>query len=279
MYLMPSNINIRKANGDSEKFSPEKVISSLKRSGANKQEIKQVLRDVYPNLREGMKTEDLYHLVFRSLDQVGGRGRYIAGRYSLKKAIWDLGPTGFPFEQFVSGLLQQIGYTTETNLILQGDCVTHEIDVSAVKGDEKDMIEAKFHKKMGYKTDIKTALYVYARFLDLNSKYTNAWIFTNTKITSEVVKYSLCRGIKVTSWDYPNGNSLRELVDRTHLHPITSLIEIDSITRQTLLDHNIIFIKDLPKAEFLFKNQKKYFELCRIAEDFSKTHLHTQSEK
>lgn len=272
------NIHILKANGESEKFSSDKVITSLRRSGASNKEIKQILKEVYPNIRDGMRTKDLYQMVYHSLAKLEGRGKYVATRYSLKKAISELGPTGFPFEQLVAGVLTKLGYKTETNLVLQGECVGHEIDISALKENDKYMIEAKFHKKMGYKTDIKTALYVYARFLDLQKQFSIPWIFTNTKVTSEVTKYALCKNIKVTSWDYPKGEGLRDLIDKAHLHPITSLSELDSMTKQNLLDHNVIFIKDLPKAEFLFKNQQRYRDICKIAEEFDKTHVHSTEE-
>lgn len=271
---MPKKITITKANGEQAKFDPQKVIDSLKRSGANNPEIKQVLKEVYPKLRNGMTTKEVYHYVYAALDSIEGRGTYIASRYSLKRAISELGPTGFPFEQFVAGVLKELGYEIQTNLMIEGDCIKHEIDVKAIKGEEVNLVEVKFHKKMGYKTDVKTALYVYARFLDLQKQFTKPWIVTNTKVTSEVKKYAMCRDIKVTSWDYPRGESLREMVDRAHLHPITSLGNVDNLTKETLLANNIIFIKDIHKAEFIFPSQKKYQQLCQIADEFSKTHPH-----
>ncbi|MGS0527278.1 hypothetical protein ACU8V7_21050 [Zobellia nedashkovskayae] len=44
-----------------------------------------------------------------------------------------MGPTGFPFERFIGALLTYSGYETKVGIVMDGICVTHEIDVVAEK--------------------------------------------------------------------------------------------------------------------------------------------------
>ncbi len=50
--------------------------------------------------------------------------RSTADKYHLKNAIMELGPTAFPFEKFIAGILEAEGYQTLTDQIVQGNCVT-----------------------------------------------------------------------------------------------------------------------------------------------------------
>ena len=45
----------------------------------------------------------------------------------------DLGPTGYPFEDYVAEILKTEGYQTQVRQVLEGNCVSHEIDVIAQK--------------------------------------------------------------------------------------------------------------------------------------------------
>ena len=78
-----------------------------------------------------------------------------------------LGPTGFPFEQFVAEIFKAEAYSTITDQIVQGKCVEHEIDVVAWKEKELIMVEAKFHTDFNLKSDLKIVLYVKARYDDI----------------------------------------------------------------------------------------------------------------
>ena len=265
---MPENIFVIKASGEREIFDPHKVINSLRRSGASNQEIKEVLKNLYPKLKDGMTTHEIYYLVYNLLSQASERGSSVAGRYSLKRAILSLGPTGFPFEKFVAGILNELGYTTKVGVLVEGKCLTHEIDVLAQKDNETNMIEAKFHKKMGIKTDAKVILYVYARFLDIKDNIKpnpKPWLATNTKVTSEVKKYALCNNIQIISWDYPDTFSLRSLIDKTNLHPITTLTTLDNFTTTNLLNNGVVFCKDIDKAQRFFQNNADFDKVAKEA--------------
>ena len=73
----------------------------------------------------------------------------------LKKAIFDLGPSGHHFETFVSRYFEEIGYTTKTCQTLNGRLVKHEIDIVGIKNGKRVFIECKFHNRIGIKNDIK----------------------------------------------------------------------------------------------------------------------------
>lgn len=63
----------------------------------------------------------------------------------------ELGPSGFPFEKFISEILKFQGFAVQVGVIVEGHCVKHEIDVVAEKGEEHFMIECKFHNTQGIK--------------------------------------------------------------------------------------------------------------------------------
>ena len=102
---------------------------------------------------------------------------------------------------------------------MQGACVSHEIDVIAEKTTAALVIECKFHNQPGTKSDVKVALYVQARFEDIQKqwqkqpepsrKFHEVWLATNTKLTSDAIQYASCVGLKAIGWDYPPNNGLQ----------------------------------------------------------------------
>lgn len=239
---MGTVINVIKANGEVQPFSEEQVISSLKRVGASDELAKKIIEQIRPYLYQNIPTFEIYSAVMKILKK---EQKAMAGIYNLKKALMDLGPTGYPFEKYIAAVLQATGHKAETNQIVSGKCVSHEVDVVA-QNDKKYMIECKFHGIPGGRTDVKVALYTYARFLDVKDKgkFDIPWLITNTKVTQEVKTYALCVGMKVTAWDYPEGESLNEMIDKSGLHPITSSIKLSEIQKRDLIDKGIVFCKD-----------------------------------
>lgn len=235
-------VNIVKASGEIVPFSEDKVISSLMRAGASSELAKKIAEQIKPSLYQNIPTFEIYSSVMNTLKK---EQKEIASRYNLKEAIMQLGPSGYPFEKYAAGVLESAGFKTETNKIIMGKCVSHEVDIVAQK-EQKFMIECKFHTQAGMKTDIKVALYTYGRFLDVREKgFDVPWLITNTKVTQEVKTYALCVGMRVTAWDYPDGESLNELIDKDELYPITALTNISQEEKQFLLDNGTIFVKDI----------------------------------
>jgi hypothetical protein len=237
-------INVINAVGEKEPFNEDKLLTSTKRAGVPNDLQKELVSEVKKNLYENIPTSEIYRNVTGFL---GKSSPYARAKYSLKQAIMDLGPTGYPFEDFVSEILKKEGYVTQVRQLLTGKCVNHEVDIVARKQDEKVMIEAKFHNSSGTRTDVHVSLYTKARFDDVKEKYsmTHAWIVTNTKVTSDGLAYALCENMRVISWSYPNGGSIRDLVEKYQLHPLTVLTSLSQGQKQQLLQDHVVLVKEL----------------------------------
>ncbi len=251
-----STISIERANGEMDTYDPGKLRASLSRAGAREADIDRVVNEVKGMLREGMGTREIYKIAYRALRK---RSRGSAVRYSLKQAILQLGPTGFPFEKYVAALLAYQGFQTTVGVIVPGKCVDHEVDVVAEKEDHHYMVECKFHSDPKRKCDVKIPLYIQARFKDVEqkwklipghgAKFHQGWLVTNTRFTSDAVQYGECAGLYLLSWDHPRGDSLRERVDRSGLHPITCLTTLTKAEKQRILDDGTVLCAEIMKDE------------------------------
>ncbi|MCR4263241.1 MAG: restriction endonuclease [Candidatus Roizmanbacteria bacterium] len=241
-------VKVEKADGSFEDYSEEKVRTSLLRAGADDQTIKDITEHINTKLFEGISSQDIYALIYGELKR---KNHMLVSRYNLKRAIMELGPTGYPFEKFVAGVLQTQGYTTQVSQTIPGECVYHEVDVVAVKDGKRSMIECKFHNHPGTKSKVQTILYTYARYMDvsMHNEFHDAWLVTNTKVTQEVIEYAKCKGLTVIAWDYPNHMSLRKLVEDSNLHPITALDHLSHERKRKLLEQGVVFAKDLKDRE------------------------------
>ncbi len=157
-------ITITKSDGTQQLFEEEKLINSLKHAGANDQAIDDILETVEAHMKDGMTTNEIYSHAFSLLRKLSF---HTAVKYSVRRALAELGPDGFPFERFVSRIFHAWGYETLTDQQVMGACIEHEMDVVAWKGKSLAMVEAKFHNEFGLKSDVKVALYVKARFDDI----------------------------------------------------------------------------------------------------------------
>lgn len=239
---------VRKSTGEIEAFSRKKFRESLRQSGARPREVDVALEEVEENLRPEIPSEELYKIARRTLQR---ERRPVAARYSLKKALLALGPTGYPFERIVAGIFAARGYTARTGVVLRGRCVSHELDVVARRRGEAIFAECKFHNQARFRSDVKTAMYVSARARDLQergssrSAYREFWLVTNTRFTSEARRFAECTGLHAVSWDTPAGGSLRELVQGHGLHPVTCLTTLSKARRRELVSRDIVLCDEL----------------------------------
>lgn len=238
-------LNVIKADGSIEPYSEEKVKNSIKRARISPELQAKVLAEIKTKLYDNIPTYDIYGLITDALAH--SSEPYSKARYSLKQAIMLLGPTGYPFEDFIARVFEEHGYQTQTRIILNGRCVTHEIDVISEKDGKKNMVEAKFHNNPGARSEVQVALYVKARFDDVKDRYSfdEAWIVTNTKTTIDANSYAECNNMKVISWNFPEGGSLRDLIESRELHPITMLTTLNAKQKAQLLANHTVMCKDL----------------------------------
>jgi Holliday junction resolvase-like predicted endonuclease len=247
-----NNLKIIKANGEKVLFERDKLIASLTNAGASKVITLKIIDDIETSLRENITTKEIYRKAFKELNN---HSRAVASRYKLKRAIMELGPTGYPFEKFVSELLKHQGYRVEVGVIVQGNCVQHEVDVVAEKDNKHFMIECKFHNSTNIKCNVKVPLYIQSRFLDVEKqwikksghehKFHQGWVVTNTRFTKDAIQYGNCIGLKLLSWDFPEKGSLRELIGISGLYPITCLNTLKKSEKQKLVEKNIVLCKHL----------------------------------
>ena len=245
-------IYIKKFSGESEPFSIEKLQKSLQKSGASQKLIAKIIQKIQPQLYDGITTKIIYKKAF---DLLKKHDRFCATKYSLKKAILALGPSGYLFEKLVGEILKYKGFKTQVSVILPGECVTHEIDVLAEKNGYTYAVECKFHSKLKYRSDVKVPLYINSRFLDIQKKWNNdptkstilkqGWLVTNTKFTEDAISYANCVGLSLFSWNYPKGNSIKDHIDKFGLYPVTALINLKKWEKIELIKKNIVLVTEL----------------------------------
>ena len=237
-----------KATGEKELFNENKLRLSIQRAGLPNTIQNMVLTHVKTKLYDNIPTSQIYHHISEFLDQ--SSQPYNRTRYRLKHAIMEFGPTGYPFEDYVAEVLKSQGYQTNVRQILNGKCVKHEIDIVAQKDNVRSMIECKFHNSTGVHTQVHVSLYTKARFDDLMDmhKLNDVWLVTNTRITEDALSYAICNKLKVISWNYPEGNGLRDLIERSKLHPITVLTTLSQNQKQSLLNNHIVLCKKISSS-------------------------------
>ncbi len=252
---MTHAVIIKKANGEEEPFNGRKLDESLSRVGASKDARRRVISRIERELRDGMTTEDIYRHAFEYLRREEAPA--VAARYSIKRAVFALGPSGFPFEQFLAEVLRSHGWRTRTGVILTGRCASHEVDVVAERGRRRVGIEAKFHNDGSGRTDIKDALYVKARFEDLmaapeeSHRVSDGWLVTNTRFTLNAIRYAQCSNLKLLGWHYPRNKGLETMIEEARVHPLTCLTTLTSGEKQRLLDANIVLCKSIQTGHLL----------------------------
>lgn len=247
------SIQVIKADGTSEEFRIEKLRHSLKRAGASHSEITGIVSQIEATLHDGIQTQEIYRNAFELLRESTSPTQ---ARYSLRRALFGLGPTGFPFEDFLARMFETEGYITKTGVELQGHGALHELDVVAYNDTDSFVVEAKFHSRPGVKSDLQVVLYSYARLMDLrDTKICNMdmcgikrlMVITNTKFTSTAEKYAETVGLELLSWNYPKGNNLQDRIQAAGLYPVTVLQGLSQSQKKALLDVGIITCKDLLK--------------------------------
>ena len=252
---MPHSVLITKADGEQEPFDPAKLEQSLEHAGASSTARARIASRILQELRPGMTTAEIYRHAFDMLRRE--EPHPVAARYSVKRALFELGPSGFPFEQFIAEVLRAHGWTTRTGVALTGRCAPHEVDILADKAGKRIGIEAKFHNEPGGKTDIKDALYVKARYDDLrntpdpSSRVDEGWLVTNTSFTRNAIRYAQCSNLTLIGWDYPRTRNLMTMIEEAHVHPLTCLTTLSEGEKHRLLESKIVLCKHVSSPHVL----------------------------
>lgn len=248
-------MRVKKYSGELVPFDETALRRSLTRSGATENEVNMVYESIKTSVYDGISTKELYEMAFNALR---GKKNSYAARYSLKKAIRELGPEGFYFEKWIARLFQEDGYEAITGQTVQGHAVSHEIDVVAVKGNEMLAVECKFRNDADAKISVTTPMYFKSRkeditgisynFFNQNRQFTDGWLVTNAYLTTDSISFGNYYKVNLLSWDYPKGSCLKTRVDSNAEYPVTCLTNITEQDKAMLLKSQIILVKDLVKT-------------------------------
>jgi hypothetical protein len=252
---------VKRQSGEWVDFDIDKLRYSLSKSGASEIEIGEVLERLIPQIHDGISSKQIYKLAFNHLKNISGT---FAARYSLKRALLELGPAGFYFEKWVSKFLRHLGYETCENNVIQGGAVTHEADVIAKKEGELLWIECKFKNSMESKIPVTTPMYLLSRIKDISItehylfgqslSFTQGWLITNSYFTSDAIRFGEYYHLHMLSWDYPAKKSIKNLVDQLALYPVTCLTTLSKREKNYLLDKNVILVKEIAENPGVLRN-------------------------
>ncbi len=242
---------VAKADGQTEPFESGKLTASLLKAGADEAAARDIVHSIESELARhktgagALTTHEIYAHAYQQLRSIR---RPLAARYSLKRAVLEFGPSGFPFEAYIAELYRHDGYDVKIDQIVKGGCVEHEVDAVMVKDGITTFVEAKFHNSLAYKSDLKVALYVKARMEDLVAggfTGSKGLLVTNTKFTDMAVQYAECQLLELLSWDYPQGRTLHERIEKARLYPVTALTSLARREKTALLEAKIVLCSQL----------------------------------
>lgn len=240
------NVLIKKTDGTEEPFDGLKLEWSLRRAGASTHTADRIRTTIEASLANGAPTSEIYKRAFQMLRH---DARPAAARYSLRRALFEFGPSGHPFENFVAEMFRKEGWDVEYRRLIPGKCVMHEVDVYAKRAGEYLAAELKYHNDPGYKTDVKIALYVKARMDDIQlcdpatpaiCPITHPFLITNTKFTRDAIEYSRCSGLNLLGWSFPSEGNLYDRIVATGLYPVTALTLLRKTEKKLLIDQGIV---------------------------------------
>lgn len=270
---------VKKSHGELVRFDTDKLRRSLLRSGAGEELIELIIEKVAEETESVTTTKIIYNKAYKHLKRASSK---LAGKYRLKEAIYQLGPSGYPLEHYIGHLLAYQGFEIEVGIMMQGRCLKHEVDVYAVKEELKAIVESKHHSRNGHKSDVKVAMYVHSRFQDIinsddrkDDKHNyRCVIATNTRFTLDAITYAECYDISLISWDYPHRGSLKERIEISGLYPITCLHSLTKSDKQKLLNEKTVLCKQLIDDPELLRSidQRKHVKIleeCQALIDFT----------
>jgi len=246
-----SSLYIINSTGEREPFSFQKVYRSARRAGASGVLAKEIAKTIEREAFSGIKTSEIFERVRKMLLRGAPRP---ALKFSLKKAMIKLGPTGFPFERYIGEIFSRMGYKVKLNQEVPGYCCRfYEIDFIAEKDGLIYIGECKYRHLAGGKVHSNVALSNYARFLDIEKgKFLNetklkfkSLLVTNAKLTKKATDYSECVGVELLGWNYPKKKGLEYLIESKKLYPITILPSLKRNLADVFAQRRMMLAEDI----------------------------------
>ena len=262
-------IHVTKADGSRQPFDKQKVFRTCIRMRATPEAATAVADRVESKIYEGITTKLILQMIFRYMKEYRPAVRY---QTDLRQAIALMRPQP-DFEKYVALLLTEQGYHVDSNKIVRGKCVEHEVDAIARKGSEIIYVEVKHHFQHHTFTGIGVFLEAWASYVDLLEGYEEAknpyrfnkvMVICNTKISEHAQQYAACKGILYTGWNYPSGSSMEEMVRSKSLYPTTMMKDLDRTAVARLGDAGIITLKQLADSNVAGLAVKANIEKARL---------------
>jgi len=241
---------VLKFDGRKENFQKQKVFTTALRMGLSRGDANEVANKVEMKIYDGIPTKKILQMIFEFARNYKPE---IRQRIDLRESI-SLLRSKPDFERFVSLLLKEEGYIVNSNQIISGNCVDHEIDAVARNGNETIYVEVKHHFQAHTYTGVGVFLESQAVFEDLiqgfqNKKnkynFSKALIICNTKLSEHARKYAKCKNIDFLAWKDPIEKGLEKIVEEHKFYPITLLKNLDAKTEAMLGDAGIVLLKQL----------------------------------
>ena len=276
-YLYPIMLRVRKADGRLEQYDSSKVIRTALHLGLDRADAESLEKEISERIHDGIPTSEILSMIHELARKF--RPELVHMR-DLREAISALRPKP-DFEEYARIVLREAGYLVEPGRVLEGRCVSHEIDGIAFKGEEVFVIEVKHHQNHHAYTGLGTVLELWATLEDLREGYrlgfhpyafTSAILVCNTKISLHAERYARCKGIMYMGWRYPRAFALSDIVSSKKIYPITMLRTLSSGMIERLGDRGIVTLNQLKElrpedlADLLKASPAEAEHIQRIAE-------------
>ncbi|GEM_PF-5136963 len=73
------------------------------------------------------------------------------------------------------------------------------------------------------------------------------------KNSTDAIQYGKCKELKLLSWNYPLNNSLKDLIDKLALYPLTYLTTLTQLEKQWQLQNNFVLANNIYNNEDMLR--------------------------
>ncbi len=245
---------VTKADGSRQQFDRDKIIGTCMRMGATRYEAEEIAGKIESRVYDGIPTTKVLQMIFQFIHKYRPQASRL---YDLRRGL-SLMNSKPEFEIFVQILLANIGFEVDSNRILKGKCVEHEVDAIARKNGVTYFVEAKHHYNYHTFTGLDESRIARALLEDVtegfnqgltNLKIDKAMIVTNTKYSEQALRYGACRNILQIGWSTPADLGLRDIIQKNDLYPLSCVRGLKAEMRMQLVDSGLVLISQILKED------------------------------
>ena len=273
-------VDVRKADGRLEPYNGAKVLRTLLHLGVDRVEAERLEKEISRRIYDGIPTSEILSMIYELAGKAKPEIRYLK---DLREAISAMRSKP-DFEEYARIVLRAAGYLVEPGRVLEGRCISHEVDGIAFKDDEILVVEIKHHVNPHAYTGLGTVLELWAALEDLKEGYrlglhpyafTSAILICNTKISLHAERYARCKRILYMGWRYPRAFALSDIVSSNRIYPVTMLKELSPEQIERLGDRGIVTLSQLSKmrseelAEIMGTDLGYTEKIRKLAEDLT----------